>query len=588
MSPRELLFALLRASLEGGALILFLWSVTRLWPRMPIAARRWLWWLGSLRLLAGLVPIPRLAMSVQPALDQAAAAAPVASARVAAVSGALNDAIAGPLAASQEAVASRAGLWTLVLLALWAVGAIVSLALVVWRIVELKRRWRAARPFTDPRALRWRAEWAFALDSSRTPEIRVGGGTRVPLAVGLRRTGILLPEGSERLSDDALRLVLAHELSHLRRRDPLLGWIPALAEMLFWFHPLARLSSREYLSAREELCDADALRATSASPRDYGELLLDFAVGRHSVLPGSASCGTPAGRRLKRRLEMLNHGSITKWQRLSAAVFAALFVLIGFSPVRLSAHESKGYGKSYGMEMHGSQYLGDKPTPMSYMVKVAGKTGTRGSIDLPADIAAAKDLDRWNRTAVYLRFENERWIVYDAQTIAEVQKVLEQDDQWDVRQQENEKMGQALDREEQSIESRSEKLQNRKEALDDRKSELEDKRQDLASEGKSTKSVDDEINKVKWQIDQLSDPLDQSARARADLHRRQKDFEAQEKRLDDEREAQERRTMAQIEKIGRRAIDRGLAESYDAGGSSAEQPHGGTFRFFLPPAGQIW
>jgi flagellar biosynthesis GTPase FlhF len=384
-----------------------------------------------------------------------------------------------------------------------------------------------------------------------------------------------------------LRLVLAHELSHLRRRDPLLGWIPALAEMLFWFHPLARLSSREYLSASEELCDADALRATSASPRDYGELLLDFAVGRHSVLPGSASCGTPAGRRLKRRIEMLsNHGSITKWQRFSAAVFAALFVLIGFTPVRLSAHESKGYGKSYGMEMHGSQYAGDKPTPMSYMGTAANAAATPTRKNRDAAVRRyAKDLDRWNRTALYLRFENERWIVYDAQTIAEVQKVLEQDDSWDVRQQENEKMGQALDREEQSIEARSEKLQSRKEALDDRKSELGDKRQDLASEGKSTQSVDDEINKVKWQIEQLSEPLDQSARARADLRRRQKDFEAQEKRLEDEHEAQERRTMAQIEKIGRRAIDRGLAESYDAGGSSMAAAHRRTFRFFrLPPA----
>src|SRR5262249_37376926 len=164
------------------------------------------------------------------------------------------------------------------------------------------------------------------------------------------------------------------ELSHLRRRDPLLGWIPALAEMLFWFHPLARLSSREYLSAREELCDADALRATSASPRDYGQLLLDFAVGRHSVLPGSASCGTPAGRRLKRRLEMLlNHGSITKWQRFSAAVFAALFVLVGFSPVRLSAHESNGYGKSNGTEIHGAANVSGKPTPIDDMLQISGK-----------------------------------------------------------------------------------------------------------------------------------------------------------------------------------------------------------------------
>ena len=47
--------------------------------------------------------------------------------------------------------------------------------------------------------------------------------------------------------------------------------------------------------------------------------------------------------------------------------------------------------------------------------------------------------------------------------------------------------------------------------------------------------------------------------------------------------------MAQIERLGRRAIERGVAESYGSGGSSsADAPRSGTSRFFLPPGTQIW
>ena len=35
-------------------------------------------------------------------------------------------------------------------------------------------------------------------------------------------------------------MALAHELMHVRRRDVLLGCLPALAERLYFFHPLVR------------------------------------------------------------------------------------------------------------------------------------------------------------------------------------------------------------------------------------------------------------------------------------------------------------------------------------------------------------
>jgi hypothetical protein len=59
MSAHDWVLTLLRATFEGGVLLLLIWIVTRLWPRMPAAARCGLWWVGSLRMLIGLIDFPR-------------------------------------------------------------------------------------------------------------------------------------------------------------------------------------------------------------------------------------------------------------------------------------------------------------------------------------------------------------------------------------------------------------------------------------------------------------------------------------------------------------------------------------------------
>ena len=78
-------------------------------------------------------------------------------------------------------------------------------------------------------------------------------------------------------------MALAHELMHVRRRDVLLGCIPALAERLYFFHPLARLAAREYVIAREAACDAAVVRALDVPADDYGRLLLRLGVTRRDL-----------------------------------------------------------------------------------------------------------------------------------------------------------------------------------------------------------------------------------------------------------------------------------------------------------------
>jgi bla regulator protein blaR1 len=59
-----------------------------------------------------------------------------------------------------------------------------------------------------------------------------------PAVVGVLRPVLVLPSGiASKLSDAQLHAILAHELSHLRRRDNLGANLHTIVEAVFWFHP---------------------------------------------------------------------------------------------------------------------------------------------------------------------------------------------------------------------------------------------------------------------------------------------------------------------------------------------------------------
>ncbi|MFP2903267.1 M56 family metallopeptidase, partial [Corallococcus sp. 4LFB] len=244
--------------------------------------------------------------------------------------------------------ALRSQPWTVglawALLVLWGAG-------VVWKVRGHVRAYRQvrgmrerARPFRHP-VLEEEAEFlANEAGLRRPPTLLVSDEVVSPLAAGLVSPVIVLPAKAVRdLPEDALRMALAHEVAHLRRGDLWLGWVPALAETVLFFHPLARQAAREYALAREEACDAEALRLTGAEPADYGELLIAFGITRP---PGSAAAlGASAHlHALHRRLRMLEHVDVVPTQPrrwLKGALFAlGAVVLMPFQVVAKAPAEN--------------------------------------------------------------------------------------------------------------------------------------------------------------------------------------------------------------------------------------------------------
>ncbi|HVW87749.1 MAG TPA: M56 family metallopeptidase [Bryobacteraceae bacterium] len=97
-----------------------------------------------------------------------------------------------------------------------------------------------------------------------------------PLIAGLFQPVILLPEHASRWNASRRRAVLAHELAHIRRRDPLVLFIAHLATALYWFHPLCWLAAARLRAESERACDDAALRL-GLLPSGYATHLLGIA-----------------------------------------------------------------------------------------------------------------------------------------------------------------------------------------------------------------------------------------------------------------------------------------------------------------------
>lgn len=331
----EILESLWRASWQGALAVAAVWLLCRL-RRLPAAARCGLWWLVSLKLLVDLAGLPAVSLPLLPP----AASEGVVLAATAPPSAAPALAERGSFLLSRPAAASFP--WETVLLALWGLGIAVQGGWLVREHLHLGALRRRAAAVRDPEVLALFTGLVRRLGLRREPLLLESAEVASPQATGFAEPAILLPAGAARdLPASDLEMALCHELAHLRRRDLWLGWVPAAAERLFFFHPLVGLAAREYALAREAACDAEVLDFLGAAPKAYGRLLLKLGVAPRAAV-GAAAGAASSWIHLKRRLLMLQETTSAAAPRRSRAWLwlAAPVALLALIPLQLVRAEN--------------------------------------------------------------------------------------------------------------------------------------------------------------------------------------------------------------------------------------------------------
>ncbi len=116
---------------------------------------------------------------------------------------------------------------------------------------------------------------------------------RVPFVIGHFAPVIVLPLSvATGMPWPQLKLILAHEIAHLRRADYLVNWLQIALEVLLFFHPGVRWLSEELRRLREACCD-DMVVAYAGGRADYTRALLSLEEFRHDapLLAPSAVAG---------------------------------------------------------------------------------------------------------------------------------------------------------------------------------------------------------------------------------------------------------------------------------------------------------
>ncbi|MFT5052586.1 MAG: beta-lactamase regulating signal transducer with metallopeptidase domain [Chlamydiales bacterium] len=88
-------------------------------------------------------------------------------------------------------------------------------------------------------------------------------GLSSPLAMGAVFPKICLPERINSLPRDMQESILAHELAHIARFDPLWLIVARALEVVFFFQPLNRVARRHIQQSAELLCDDWAIERTA-------------------------------------------------------------------------------------------------------------------------------------------------------------------------------------------------------------------------------------------------------------------------------------------------------------------------------------
>ena len=232
----------------------------------------------------------------------------------------------GPILPGIQAVAADRTDWPRMAFIVWAAGAAGSLAMLVFGALWLTWLGRRAMTADD----RWR-------DAEESVRAQLGIRTRVRVLVtahpallvtwGSLAPVILLPAEANHWPADRIRLVIAHEMAHLVRRDWLIQLAAELARAINWFNPLFWIACGRLRRESEYACD-DIVLDLGIGGTSYASHLIDlarrFSVHGRTWLP-APSIARPST--LERRVRAMLNPQVNR-RPVSSAQRAALAAVL--------------------------------------------------------------------------------------------------------------------------------------------------------------------------------------------------------------------------------------------------------------------
>ncbi|HPF41561.1 MAG TPA: M56 family metallopeptidase [Phycisphaerae bacterium] len=227
--------------------------------------------------------------------------------------------------------------WSVLAVGIWISGIVVGLFWLLLGTFRVNRWLRFGQRVEEADAQRVVRQVSQGLGLRRQIRLIETDAIDSPITWGELRPIVMLPSSWRDWPIDRLRIVLLHELTHVRRHDWLVQMCARLACVVHWFNPLVWFVGRRLEEVRELACDDDVVRI-GTRPSTYAETLLDIATRmRRRPMVAAVALNMAARTRLEGRLISILGASAGRHRR--GMVFHGVLVVVASSVLLMSAIE---------------------------------------------------------------------------------------------------------------------------------------------------------------------------------------------------------------------------------------------------------
>ena len=222
--------------------------------------------------------------------------------------------------------------WGKILFGIWLAGALSLFGYIIGKRAQLLRFHRDMQVAASDRLLELIEEVSAELGLLRIPKVLVTRHPTVPFATGFFRQLVVLPEHVVQQTDpEELKLILAHEMTHLRRGDTFVGILQLLVQVVWWFHPLVHWLNREVRRLREECCDTDVVAQLNCPPASYARCLLNMLEMHQKLRPSTELVGLSplevTAKRMQNIMRTRKRKSPNRLNKIARLIVALCFAL---------------------------------------------------------------------------------------------------------------------------------------------------------------------------------------------------------------------------------------------------------------------
>ena len=192
--------------------------------------------------------------------------------------------------------------WQSVVLMVWLIGVLLVLTRFVVGMLRVRGLVRTATPFMDLALI---DELSRQLNLGRSVRVLRSQQSVMPMTSGVLFPVVLLPQDADEWAIDRRRVVLLHELIHVKRRDLLTQTLAQLVCAIYWFNPLVWFAVRQLRNEQESACDERVL-SSGIKASDYAGHLLEIGRRVHTRdLPMATTTAIVRRSQLEQRLRAI-------------------------------------------------------------------------------------------------------------------------------------------------------------------------------------------------------------------------------------------------------------------------------------------